>query len=145
MSWFNGIAFRGYAKEKYNTTQWFKGHGVYEVLFADDYARKIGRESDLYLLTENGEILVYPESIGRYTGLFDMNGKGICENDILEFESGNQDKTYHVVKYEDGAFYAVLCTTNGTMRVLLSNLAKSVKVVGNTFENKDMLGDSYNG
>lgn len=145
MSWFNGIAFRGYAKERYNTTQWFKGHGVYEVLFSDDYAREIGRKSDLYLLTEHGEILVYPKSIGRYTGLFDMNGKGICENDILEFKSGNQEKTYHVVKYEDGAFYAVLHTPNGTMRVLLSNLAESVRVAGNTFENIKLLGDDYNG
>lgn len=145
MSNFRGITFRGYAKEVYITnTQWFIGHGVYEILFSDEYAKWIGRKSDVYLLTENGNILVDPNSVGQYTGLFDSRGKGICENDILDSIALKQPDRHinrRIVKYIDGAFYGVLLKDDS--KKLLSEINGESRVIGNEFDNKGMVEGTY--
>ena len=73
--------------------------------------------------------------IQQYTGLKDKNGKKIFEGDIL-IEYSN-DIEYWVVSYEYGKFVGT-CDNVSEDLYELSDL----EVIGNIYENKELLGDS---
>lgn len=77
------------------------------------------------------------ETIGEYTGLTDKNETKIFEGDIVETmsiqEAYGTDKFY--VRFVQGNFYACLGGTVWTLR----SCAKSVKVVGNIYDNPEMI------
>lgn len=83
---------------------------------------------------------INPDTLCQFTGLTDKNGKKIWENDILrrdgywdiriEFENGvfmvrNADKVQYINR--------VTCTSINTFNI------KSYEVVGNIFDNADLL------
>ena len=76
-------------------------------------------------------------TIGEYTGLTDKNGTKIFEGDIVETmsiqEAYGTDKFY--VRFVQGNFYACLGGTVWTLR----SCAESVKVVGNIYDNPEMI------
>ena len=91
-------------------------------------------------ITEWRGIEIDPDTICQYTGLTDKNGRKIWENDILrrdgywdiriEFENGvfmvrNADKVQYINR--------VTCTSINTFNI------KSYEVVGNIFDNADLL------
>ncbi len=93
----------------------------------------------IYNLNTNKFIPVEEETVGQYTGIKDKNGNEIYEGDI--FVSNNTHK-YKVI-YDDtrfiginniGVCYVDSCYKDGSSRI---------KVIGNIYENKELLKDEY--
>ena len=88
-------------------------------------------------------------TIGQYTGLKDENGKEIYEGDIIDFSYdmfvGNFDTfiAKGVVVFDEGAFYVELFenerTTKDEAYLLYSINTDTIEVIGNIYENKDLL------
>lgn len=85
----------------------------------------------------NGHECVYEDTLCQYTGLTDKDGTKIFEGDIVETmsiqEAYGTDKFY--VRFVQGNFYACLGGTVWTLR----SCAESVKVVGNIYDNPEMI------
>ena len=90
----------------------------------------------------NDHISVYPDEIVlmQSTGLKDKNGKEIFEGDILK-----SNKYTTSVFYERGAYCVKFCrTTNTTVTMnVISFIEKyKTKIIGNIYENPELLEDS---
>ena len=109
------------------------------------------------LLNQNlKNIFKIPEQCGynimQYTGLKDENGKEIYEGDIIEFSYdmfvGNFDTfvAKGKVVFEEGAFYVEVFenerTTEGEAYLLYSINLDTIEVIGNTYENKELLDET---
>lgn len=81
---------------------------------------------------------VIPSTVGQFTGLVDKNGEKIFENDIMT--EGAFGGTVKVV-FEDGEFYG----DGGTYGRKINSLSIEETVIGNIFENSELLGGENNG
>ena len=147
--------FRG--KDK-NTGKWVYGFYLEQDIY------NIGSKNtkrDLLIknagvIVQNSEhdsgVVVDKETLGQYTGLKDKNGKEIYEGDIIEFSYdmfvGNFD-TFAAkgkVVLEEGAFYVEVFenerTTKDEAYLLYSINLDTIEVVGNIYENKELLNET---
>lgn len=75
----------------------------------------------------------------EYTGLKDKNNKEIYEGDILS--DGNNEKPYKVI-FENGSFRAEFERNFEEYSFdLIDVVAQGCEVVGNIYENSELLGD----
>ena len=79
--------------------------------------------------------IVDEESIGQYTGLKDKNGKEIYEGDILE----SDDKDAMYVRWDEQSVEFYLMGPNNEAAVLNVWHVDDTEVIGNIFENKELL------
>lgn len=106
---------------------------------------------------------VYPETVGEYTGIRDINGKQIFEGDIVKIHSTYAKelaKTFNLpadlqtiakVEFKDGAFvysdtskawreYAKLSGFGAALSLSLGKPARAdvIEVIGNIYDNPEM-------
>lgn len=77
---------------------------------------------------------VEAETIGQFTGLLDKDGREIYEDDIISFDNGN----IGIVEFSRGCFVVRYGKDNVT-RSLYEIHNWSVKILGNRFENPELL------
>nr|DAH50054.1 MAG TPA: YopX protein [Caudoviricetes sp.] len=98
-----------------------------------------------FLITDGME-LVIPETLCQFTGLCDKNGKKIWENDILMAhldESYPEDVAYETVEW--GVAGWVAHETGSMDREYLGEFdLEHYEVVGNIFDNKELLQEETN-
>lgn len=115
------ILFRG---KRADTGEWIEGY--------------FGQSIDSFIIQDYGLVAgrfevfkVIPETLGQYTGLTDKNGKWIYEGDLLRDSAG----FIHEVYFDDGCFMRKL----GLKSTLLATTHQVFEVVGNTFDNPELL------
>lgn len=89
---------------------------------------------------ELGKIIVMheviPDTICRYTGLEDKNGKEIWENDIVRNEKGD----IGVVQwFEEHAAFMIWNKTKHYLCYLAENDFSKIEIAGNEFDNPELL------
>lgn len=125
-------------RAKSNQTWYYGGvhcekfyHGAID---CDDYVYR------WHLITDEGdEYRVSPITICQYTGLDDKNGNKIFEGDIVKTDNiiTALGTDIFTIEFVEGNYY--ICN-NGTIATLRS-WYESVEVVGNIFDNKELLGE----
>lgn len=131
------IKFRGRDKEN-----WHYGDLVQEIRHNDNklfdgtmtHIRNFEYKNGSYI----GDIFpVNSNTIGQYTGLHDKNGKEIYEGDILKSIQWNN---IYLVKYTGTAFYLYRKGNNGFNKITTWNNAEKSEVIGNIYEDSELLG-----
>ena len=84
--------------------------------------------------------VVYTETVGQFTGLIDKNGTKIFEGDILNFMESETEKIKikHAKVYYDECSFKIN-KSFGLYSNLLGGWVLKCKVVGNIFDNKELV------
>ena len=145
------IKFRG---KRVDTGEWVYGSNIHKVILNDT-------KEELWVIHPKGEPIehlgdgyikyrppvVITESIGQYTGLKDKNGVEIYEGDILitkeefadliNYEFFEKEVVNTVIYDNSNAMFTLYQEGWGTVNENMSEL----EVVGNIYENKELLND----
>jgi uncharacterized phage protein (TIGR01671 family) len=79
--------------------------------------------------------LVKPETVSQWTGLLDKNGNKIWEGDLM---GGGHLGFIATVTFNDGMFQLVTSEHQGNSP-LVQDRAKRIEVIGNIFDNPELL------
>ena len=141
------ILFRGMRLDNCN---WIIGHLI---KYEDGRARICESHTDIFCYEKDESIIqtvahmVAPSTIGQFTGLTDMNGKKIFEGDIVRVLGNQQVDDWKNVDYValiaflDGGFCAIDGTVeeHGFRRYALARMDFSLEIIGNQFDNPELL------
>ena len=136
------ILFRGKA---INTGEWVEGWFVGKIcdsIFSP--ARKSSQIIDDNLMWNE----VIPETVGKYTGLTDRNGKRIFEggivknSDVIKF--GFHKAFSDTDPYEYGEAYGFYLENEGESSNISEDFVNELEVIGNIYDNPELLGTREN-
>lgn len=118
----------------------FRGKSLVDEAWKYGYYTKI---EDNYIRDGDFLNMVKPETVGQYTGLQDKNGVKIFEGDVLLERSEEFGDVYVKVVFGKGAFVMEQPwwyeRDEHEPEMYLGDFAKDVEVVGNVFENAELL------
>lgn len=124
------ILFRGKGDKKYNGGMWYFGVPIRCY------------DGDWQICTNNSKRMVIPETIGQYTGLTDKNGKKIFEGDIVDILTENEE--IGVITWaDDEAMFIV--DSDGWCANFDNYYSTEFEVIGNIYDNPELLGGNNNG
>jgi uncharacterized phage protein (TIGR01671 family) len=121
------IKFRGKISEGRDKGKW-----VYGSLIIQDTCYIVPTGWNGY--PEDAMDDVLPETAGQFTGFKDKYSKEIYEGDIAKI-----DKELFVVEYYKGCFQLSKQVSTGTFRMFLYKNIDDLEVVGNIYENPQLL------
>lgn len=87
-------------------------------------------------------VAVDPETVGQYTGLTDKNGTKIFEGDIVKYGD-----TVHNVVFEQRngtAYFGLVYSTLETLSFGYYQDLKQIEVIGNIYDNPELVGGEEN-
>ena len=130
------ILFRG---KRLDNGKWH--YGSYLFLYVPDRnwaGTPRGSAKDVYYIVDQEDInyAVDPETVGQYTGLDDKNGRKIFEGDILRYFDEKM-----LIMWRDNGFIA----KRGNGKPLEWSLVQGSEIIGNVFDNLDVLLDMLPG
>lgn len=79
-------------------------------------------------------------TVGQYTGMLDKNGNKIFEGDIVDFSDRSDGDGYGVVRYDESETEFEFEYDN-IYRSLGSYYPKNIEVIGNIYDNPELLKD----
>lgn len=97
-------------------------------------------------------IIVDPKTVGQYTGLKDKNGTKIFDGDIVlvpyidpifKCKCDNTLSERAIVRYGDSMFYVEYIESGD--KFTLSTMEGYMEIVGNIYDNPELLGGNNNG
>ncbi|QBX15782.1 phage uncharacterized protein TIGR01671 [Streptococcus equinus] len=126
------LKFRAWLKDEKRMAK------VHEVSFFDDKVFTITTIDNFYADDEF--------KLMQFTGLKDKNGKEVFEGDIINYKYGRHTSTQFVVKYDEFQATFVVVDNHNDLVYTFRELAdyiqlNSLEVIGNIYENKELLGD----
>ena len=126
------ILFRG---KRIDTGEWVYGDLVHSVDFGED-----GLFDIIQIWAKDADLpVVYPETIGQYTGFTDMNGVNIFTGDIVEIEDDGR-KIRREIVFSQGSFQFHRSGGLAPMRYNLkdSNTFNGI-IIGNVSDNPELI------
>jgi hypothetical protein len=118
------ILFRGKRKAD---GAWIVGH-----LVSNNYGTWIVNYCDIVGRFEYQEVI--PETVGRFTGLTDKNGKEIFEGDKF----GNENMPVRHVVFEDGKFCFNRVHSQGADALSQDRVGR-LEIIGNIHDNQELI------
>lgn len=128
----NEILFRG---KRINNDEWVEG----DLLQNIDCIKIREHEKSIKAIAKS--FVVYPETVGQYTGLPDKNGKKIFKGDIVKEEDCVHNGEVQImgdiwqIDFKDGVFYAY----NKKKGTAFAYWLKTPEVIGNIHDNPELL------
>ena len=134
------ILFRGKHIHALPPNEHLDGRWIYGYLSDENYINSPELE---------GEFLVDPETVCQYTGLTDKTGRKIFENDIIECKRNNQHFQSQIEWDSMCGGFMFQDTKEGSavgLDALLSGgIYNDFKLIGNIFDNSELIGSDKQG
>lgn len=125
--------------KRIDSGEWVIGHYIPFGLDVDIHYDIVFSKGDYIFCSESQQLIeINIKTLCQYTGLKDKNGNMIFENDVLNYwENGKENiKQRLKVFFENGQFVVDHYAIN-----LLNSRNMSSEIIGNIFDNKELLGD----